>query len=85
MGVSAERELEEAYAEVALECPRGVPGVGHRMTFAHVRRNDSTRLYCIFMHRPPLEVLEIFDTLSAAQRNLFEANLKIIQRNALRS
>ena len=85
MAVSADRELEEAYEQVALECPRNMTGVGHLMTFAHLRRQGSPRINCVFMHRPPLEVLEIFDTLSAAQRKLFEANLKIVQRNALRS
>lgn len=81
MAVSAEQELEDAYAKVALECPRGQGGPAHRMTFVHLRRAESPRTNCVFMHRPPLEVLEIFDTLSPAQALLFDALHKITQRS----
>lgn len=84
MAVSDDRELEEAYFQVTLECPRGQTGPAHRMTFAHVKRRGSPRVNCVFMFRPPLEVLEIFDTLSDAQERLLLAHHKIQQRNALR-
>lgn len=85
MADSADRELEEAYAEIALECPRHQTGQAHRLTFVHVKRRGSPRINCVFMHRPPLEVLEIFDTLSQAQHKLLDAHLRIIQRNIIRS